>query len=374
LTGPQLSPIMTARQSCRHSNIVDRRKTSQSSLSVAKRRLRYASACFMRLRHRLPFSAAIIIILLFGSTLAAQEQGSGLAARPAREPRALRVAAVQFKIQQSDLQSFAAFRSRIETLVTNCLAFEPDLIVFPEYTSVFPALIPYYSAIRVSQSAEDGLSRISAQDPLIDGFRDLFLLNSGLVERFMEQVFAALARRYAVAIIPGTCFTWSRRGAEAALVNRLVMYDQSGEIIYTQDKVFLTPFEEQLLELSPGVLEQAEPIVLQGQRIGITICRDTFFSDWLQVLSGVDLWIDIKANGARFTQEERQRFLRAVPARIAEGDIPYGLTVCLTGSLLDMIWEGESSLVFKEPGQPVRFAEKASSASEEQILFLLIGD
>jgi hypothetical protein len=88
----------------------------------------------------------------------------------------------------------------------------------------------------------------------------------------------------------------------------------------------------------------------------------------------VDLWIDIKANGALYTQEERQRFLRAVPARITEGDIPYGLTVCLTGSLLDMLWEGESSLAFKEPGEQVRFVEKTSSASEEEILFISIGD
>ena len=190
----------------------------------------------------------------------------------------------------------------------------------------------------------------------------------------MEEVFASLARRHGVAIIPGTYFAWIERDQEAALVNRLVVYDHSGTITYTQDKVFLTPFEDQLLEISPGVLEQAEPIVLQGQRIGITICRDTFFSDWLRVLSGVDLWIDIKANGAPYTQEERQRFLRAVPARISEGDIPYGLTVCLTGSLLDMIWEGVSSLARKDPGQEIRFVEKASSASQEEILFFSIGD
>jgi predicted amidohydrolase len=317
----------------------------------------------MKRHHRILVSTVFCIILLIvGSTSTAADS------------QVLRVAAVQLKIQQSDLRSFSAFRSRIEALVMRCMDFEPDLIVFPEYTSVFLALIPYYPVILESQSAEDGLSRINARDPLINGFRDLFLINSGLVERAMEEVFASLARRHGVAIIPGTYFAWIERDQEAALVNRLVVYDHSGTITYTQDKVFLTPFEEQLLEISPGVLEQAEPIVLQGQRIGITICRDTFFSDWLQVLSGVDLWIDIKANGALYTQEERQRFLRAVPARISEGDIPYGLTVCLTGSLLDMVWEGESSLARKDPGQEIRFVEKASSASQEEILFFSIGD
>ena len=328
----------------------------------------------MRIQQRLSVPAAICLILLLGTSLCAQETLLDLTSPQAGHSRPLRVAAVQLKIQQSDLRSFEVFRSRIEALVSRCMDYEPDLIVFPEYTSVFLALIPYYPVIQESRSAEDGLSRISARDPLIDDFRDLFLVNSGLVEQAMKEIFAVPARRHGVAIVAGTCFAWSERGGEAQLVNRLVVYDQGGEIIYTQDKVFLTPFEQQPLGLSPGSLEQAEPIVLQEWRIGITICRDTFFSQWLRVLSGVDLWIDIKANGALYDQEERQRFLRAVPARIAEGNIPYGLTVCLTGSLLEMLWEGESSLAFKEAGQPVRFVEKASSASEEEILYLLIGD
>jgi predicted amidohydrolase len=327
----------------------------------------------MRLRHRSSATAAVGLIFLFGAILAA----SGLDAGPsgaAEESRLLRVAAIQFKIGQSDLSSLAAFRSHVESLVTRSMAFEPDLIVFPEYTSVFPALIPYHSAIRASQDAVDGLSRISTQDPLIDGLRDLFLFNSGLAERIMEDVFGTLARRHGVAIVPGTYFAWSERGAAAELVNRLVVYDRSGKVIYRQDKVFLTPFEVDQLGISPGVLEEAEPFVLQGHRIGMTICRDTFFSQWLKVHDGVDLWIDIKANGALYTQEERQRFLRAVPARIAEGDIPYGLTVCLTGTLLDMFWEGESSLVRKDPDEQVRSMEKASSASREEILFFEIGE
>ena len=317
--------------------------------------------------------SAICVILLFGASICAPALDAG-ATGAEGDSRVLRVAAVQLKIQQSDLRSFAAFRSRIEALVMSCMAFEPDLIVFPEYTSVFWALIPYYPVIQASRSAEDGLSRIRARDPLINGFRDLFLVNSGLAQRAMDEVFASLARRHEVAIIPGTYFAWGERQKEVMLFNRVVVYDPTGRIAYSQDKVFLTPFEEQLVGISPGLLEGAEPIVLQGRRIGITICRDTFFSDWLQVHSGVDLWIDIKANGALFTQEERQRFLRAVPARIEEGDIPYGLTVCLTGSLLDMIWEGESSLARKDPGREIRFVEKAASASEEEILFFSIGE
>jgi predicted amidohydrolase len=324
----------------------------------------------MRLKHGAFVYALIWFILLFAPALTAQQLGS--TPEPEDGSQGLRIAAVQLNIRQSDLRSIAAFRRHVETLVMRCIGFDPDLIVFPEYTSVFSALIPYNSVIDNCESAEDGLERIVAQDPLIGGFRDLFLINSGFTERIMEEIFADLSERHGVAIVPGTYFAWSERNGEVTLVNRLVVYDRGGQIAYTQDKVFLTPFERQLVGISPGVLEQAEPIVVNGWRIGFTICRDTFFSQWQQVHSGVDLWIDIKANGVQYTEEERRRFMRAVPQRIEEGDIPYGLTVCLTGSLLDMLWEGESSLVRKNPGQAVRIVKKAPSACGEAILFLSI--
>ncbi|MEE9308266.1 MAG: nitrilase-related carbon-nitrogen hydrolase [Spirochaetia bacterium] len=318
---------------------------------------------------------AVCSLLAFGPVLPAQESASEFTPVPADRSQDLRIAAVQLEIQRSDLRSFSAFRSHIEALVMRSIAFfKPDLIVFPEYTSVFLALIPYYSVIRESNSAEEGITRIAAQDPLIKGFRDLFLFNSGLVERAMEEIFAALARQYKVAILAGTYFAWSGKGREVRLVNRAVIFNQEGKTAYTQDKVYLTPFEEQLLGISPGLIREAAPVVLNGFRIGITICRDTFFQPWVEVHSGSDLWIDIKANGIAFTGEEQERFLRALPARIAESDIPYGLTVCLTGSLLDLLWEGESSLVSKDRDQGFRFVEKATSASEEEILFFSIGN
>jgi len=317
---------------------------------------------------------AVCLILAFGPVLPAQETALEFTPVPADRSQALRIAAVQLEIKRSDLRSFSAFRSNIEALVMRSMAFKPDLIVFPEYTSVFLALIPYYPVIRASNSAVEGISRIAAQDPLVKGFRDLFLFNSGLVERAMEEIFAALAGQYEVTILAGTYFAWSEKGREVRLVNRTVVFNQEGNIAYTQDKVYLTPFEEQLLGISPGLIQEAAPVELNGYRIGITICRDTFFRPWVEVHSGSDLWIDIKANGTAFTGEEQERFLRAVPARIAESDIPYGLTVCLTGSLLDLLWEGESSLVSKDRDRGFLFVEKATSASEEEILFFSIGN
>jgi predicted amidohydrolase len=313
-----------------------------------------------------------VVSLPSAQDLYSQHKAGGYTPESADARGSLRVAAVQLQIGRRDLRSLDDFRSHVEALVIRCVARRADLIVFPEYTSVFLSLIPYYEPILGSESAEQTITRISARDPLIEGFRDFFLFNSGLAERAMEKVFGDLARRFGVSILAGSYFACESSGEEVQLVNRAVLYDRSGEILYSQDKVYLTPFEEEVLGISAGKLGRASGARLNGCEIKITICRDTFFPAWLQVHSGGDVWIDIKANGTAFTQEERERFLRALPARISEGEVPYGVTVCLTGSLLDMLWEGRSSIVVKDGEQGFRFLEKAFSASAEEILFFSI--
>jgi predicted amidohydrolase len=328
---------------------------------------------------KIPWFAALSVFFALAcwqgtaQTIAAGSADLGLKAPESKSaPRALRVAAVQFSISESDLQSLASYRAHVESLVVRCLAFQPDLIVFPEYTSVFLALIPYHRVIEQVESAEEGIAAIRRQDNLIEDFRDLFLLNSGLVERSMDLIFAELARRHGVAILAGSYFAWEEKNGTTRLVNRAVVFDSRGAPAYTQDKVYLTPFEEQLLGISAGTVEEAGPFDLNGFKVGVTICRDTFFSEWQQSLAESELWIDIKANGTDFNEQERERFLRALPARIVEGEVPYGLTVCLTGTLLDLCWEGPSSLVTEYPTGEILFLRRASSPSEEQLLFAAI--
>lgn len=286
--------------------------------------------------------------------------------------REFRVAVVQFRIEPASLSSMEAYRSHVQALVERSLAFRPDLIIFPEYTSVFLALIPYAEAIRQSQSIEEGLRRISRKDPLVHDFRDLFLLNSGIAERAAKEIFGGLAQRYAVAIVAGTYFAWEGEVEGVRLTNRALVFDRQGRLAHVQDKVFLTEFEESLLGISPGRLDKSGPFLLEGRRIGLTICRDTFFEQWESQLAGSELWVDIKANGVPFTLEEQERFLRALPARLRSGSVPYGITVSLTGRLLDLGWEGESSFIARTPSGEVEFLARASSPYDEEIILATV--
>jgi predicted amidohydrolase len=291
---------------------------------------------------------------------------------------ALRVAAVQLRIDQDTIGSLETYRAHMEGLVQAALPFKPDLIVFPEYTGAFLALVPYARVLGGVTTIAEGLAAVRRQEPLVRSFRDLFLLSSGFVEQSMAAVFGEMAARYGVTILAGSYFAWEegkgepkaggRRARSVRLTNRAVVFGPDGQPIYTQDKVYLTPFEEDLLGVSPGRVQEAFPFTVKGAWVGVSICRDTFFEEWQHVLQDSDLWVDIKANGQAFTAEERERFQRALPARIASGGVPYGLTVCLTGRLFDLLWEGESSLVQKGPAGEATTIDRAASDSGEHLL------
>ena len=288
----------------------------------------------------------------------------------AGRPGELRVAAVQLCIGPADLASFSAYAGRITGLVERCLPYRPDLILFPEYASAFFALLPYGPKLREADSLEEALRSVLAGEPLARDLRDLFLLNSGLAERRLRELFGGLARRHAVAVGAGSWFAAQSSGSRTVLVNRAVVFDPRGRELYSQDKVYLTPFEEEL-GLEPGRLEEARPFLVDGRRVALTLCRDTFFEEWERVLAGAELWVDLKANGEPFTDHERAAFQRALPARLSGGQVPYGLTLCLTGGLAGFAWEGESSLVHWQPGGTRLLARSATPAGEDILFFTL---
>ncbi len=296
----------------------------------------------------------------------------GPAPQAAGAPGELRVAAVQLCIAPADLASGPAYERRIADLVERCLPQAPDLILFPEYASAFLALLPYGRHFRDAGSLEEALRRALAREPLARSLRELFLLNSGLAGRRLRELYGGLARRYGVAVGAGSWFAAASREGCTVLVNRAVVFDQRGEELYRQDKVFLTPFEEQVLGLAPGSLEAARPFLVRGRRVALTLCRDTFFADWERVLGETELWVDLKANGQPFGAQEQAAFARALPARLRGSGVPYGLTLCLTGGLPGLVWEGQSTAVHLPPGGGARLLARAASPTGEDILFFCL--
>ncbi len=266
----------------------------------------------------------------------------------------LRVTAVQTQIDEAMYKSEAAFAERVSGIVETVMEeYRPDLIVFPEYLNVFFSLIPYADEVSHVENFEDGLTAIRQRCPEIDSLRTIFLKQADYTRERLDAVWGGIADRWNVTIAAGTYFarhytapsreTTSSKKEE--LRNRLLVYGPDGNCIYTQDKVYLTDFEIEEVELSPADVDDAGSFTVIGKKIGITLCRDTFFDVWNEKMEDAFLWIDLKANGAVFSMEEKVRFVQALPERISETKVPFGLTVCLTGRFLDLFWEGETSFI-----------------------------
>lgn len=260
----------------------------------------------------------------------------------------VRIVGVQFHIQEEIYVSPASFAIALEKEIRRVVLNgkeRPDLVVFPEYASVFLALTPYAQEIQTSTSIDEALAKIRIKTP-VRSIRQLFLNTSGRVEDEMDRIWGGLARKYRVALISGTYFA----ELEGDLFNLCVVYDEEGNRIYHQAKVYLTEFEREIVGLEPGTLAEARLWELNGLDVGVTICRDTFFESWNTILGDGDYWIDIKANGTVFDGQEAARFRRALPERIADTEVSGGMTVCLTGRFLDLFWEGRSFTVNGEKG------------------------
>jgi hypothetical protein len=256
------------------------------------------------------------------------------------------VAGIQFKTDESVYESLESFSQAVEREIQRTLGSytgesRPDIVVFPEYTSVFVALTPYYGEIKRSASISEALDAIRRRNPSITGIRRFFLEQAGRVGRELDGVWGALARKYDIFLLGGTYF--AERSGE--LVNLLVVYDRNGKRLYEQQKAYPTEFELDIVGLEPGSLGEAELWEVDGAYVAATICRDTFFDSWNTKFKEADYWIDIKASGTEFTAEEASRFMRALPERIGDTGVEGGMTVCLTGSYLELFWEGRSFTV-----------------------------
>lgn len=274
---------------------------------------------------------------------------SAIAAIPpelSAEPGALTVAAVQFEVTEELFLSEARFRESVAAQVAAAVAQGGELVVFPEYSGVFLAALPYGDEVMASETVRDALRRISEEAGRSLSLRELFLQAAPGVTERMDRIFGGLAAEHGVHILGGTYFHLSRgESGERRLTNRAVLYGPDGTRLYEQDKVFLTPFERELIGLDSGTVRAARGFALDGLSVGVTICRDTFFEVWDTVHEGRDIWIDIKADGVPFDEEARRRYLKTIPERLAETDVPFGITVSLVGSYLELFWEGRASVV-----------------------------
>lgn len=281
-----------------------------------------------------------------------------------------RFALVQYEVDRDAYRDAESFQTEIGGLLEAAVRGGAGCVIFPEYTNVFLSVLPLADELDSIDSMDEGLALIQQLYGGDTGLRDYFIRQSPEVRRIMDSVWGAAAARYGVWIVAGTAFTADDGGPRGGLYNRLFVYGPQGRVIYTQDKVYLTPFERDVVGVDPGRLEDAELLAIGDELCGFSICRDTFFDAWEARLGGADLWVDVKANGAEFTAETEKLFATALPERIRNTGVRYGATVCLTGEFLELFWEGRSAVIAAAPfPQGYETVLEARDHIGEEILF-----
>lgn len=283
----------------------------------------------------------------------------GLHAQDAGDAEELVVASVQFEVTEARYETLEEFQRTINGVLRQATR-DPsvDLVVFPEYINVPLLFAEYRDVIAGSRSLERAVADVLDRTEDAESLPELIAQEAREDTPGILSMWRSLARQHGVAVIPGTFFVVPGDGAEGGGVrNRTMLIDADGRIAYQQDKVYLTPFERDVLALAPGDLRRAEPITLEGVSLGITICRDTYFENWEAQFTGVDVWVDLRANGQTYTDEVRTRFAGTLPERVPGVGADAGVNASLTGEYLDLVWQGPSYAV-DESGR--RVAESPS--------------
>lgn len=257
---------------------------------------------------------------------------------------------VQFAVDPVDYRSLTAFRFRVETLIREAKEqYDADLVVFPEYVSTF-ALFTHLidNAGRIKPELLPPELRAVLADPHSDDhdFEEMHAFVAEAAQRFGEQIISLwrrIARQHDVWILAGSGFVPA--DGNEGVHNRVWVIDSEGEIAYEQDKVFLTPYEREILGVVPGTVDEAQPFAVNGVELSVTICRDSFFEEWEDPFGAVDAWIDVRANGEIWDESVRRRFDTALPERIAQTDVDLGLSTSLNGRFLDLLWQGPAFVV-----------------------------
>ena len=249
---------------------------------------------------------------------------------------------VQFEVSESRYRSLDYFVSLVDSLVEDLAdSGEVDLLVFPEYINVPILAAEYLPEIQASASLDSALKRVLAHVDA-DSLGELLRRQSGRIHPEILRAWRGIAERHGVAILPGTFFVTRDNGE---LRNRTYVIDDRGRVVYQQDKVYLTPFERDVLQISPGSLREARPFRIEGGLFGVTICRDSYFSSWDERFERVDAWIDLRANGELYSSAVRERFRGTLPERVRSVEARGGINASLSGSFLDLVWEGPAYTV-----------------------------
>jgi len=202
--------------------------------------------------------------------------------------------------------------------------------------------------------------------------RSLTLALTDVSWRVLHKVFAEQAKYYGVHVAVGANVAEAREVTDPALKTKLgdpdyaegpvweattpdvhnvgIIFNPDGSIAGVDKKAYLTPPEEETLNLAYGALPQLDPIELPFARASAAISKDAWmppvrdrFDAW-----GVDLALQYEAFSGWAVEERPGDWNPDVFMESGHlmttfaGSVRYVATPCLTGNILDLVFDCQS--------------------------------
>ena len=273
----------------------------------------------------------------------------------------MRFIGVQFKINDDDFKE--NFSAHVENFYRKT---DPeDFIIFPEDIGLLTAFSGLTAqstieAMQVLYSRNQDVIDAIVREKEIQNFTTAIFLS--LTSKFISEfynLFSSLSKKYSVYTL--SCNNMPpilRKGerwefTEARVYNSAFVFGTSGELLFKQDKVFLTSMELDL-GISGGKISQTTPFKLGNKNIGIAISLDAFMPQYLSRLEDADIIIQPDANpgkwncvlgNGRWQPEEWMDSAYYIAQRI--GKVGYVINPMMVGNLFEVRFEGQSSITKK---------------------------
>lgn len=297
------------------------------------------------------------------------------------------IACVQAKVTLPDYYTEESFRSMTERLVQQAAATMPEgvprLIVFPEDYASGCLFAGEEAALKDASSLRGAVAKLVQRHfpgvmkerlrHRVGWVRAFALLRAEDAARLYFRTFSELAKKHRTYILGGSALLPELDTGDGRFVpkgpdvyNVSYLFGPDGNVVGRQRKAFLIDLEgPDGLDLSSGRVEELDVFDTELGRIGVAVCFDAFQEPVIQRMKelDVDIFLQPSANPGPWNDWQREDWLRGTwKAVVEEGVAVYGVNPMLVGSLLDVEFEGQSSIVCRDTERLAGLLEGAGGA------------
>lgn len=291
--------------------------------------------------------------------------------------RSLQIAAVQMRWSIEDYASAETFKAKMKALMERVKVQRkegvPCLVVFPEDVGTPLIFVGLYDRVKDAPTLRDAINR-AVKGTLIPVLwkrvrygvgwvRGLALARADVAAKIYVDTFSGMAKEYGVYIVAGSICIPDYEIVDGRLGKRThrnggnvynvsYFFGPDGRIIGTQKKSYLTEIESaNALDLLPGKVEEMKVFDTAIGKIAIAICLDSFKDDVVEKLAagGGEILIQPSANPGLWSKEQQEDWLNSSwGCTYRNKRFKYAVNPMMVGSLFDLVFEGQSSIVAEQ--------------------------